>query len=269
MVDFLGIGAQKAGTSWLHRNLSHHPQIWFPIVKEVHYFDTVHLDFATEKEHIHRRASRHLERLEASSLPEPVKQRRRDYLQRLTDPAFLNTDAWYRHVFSAAPKRKKAGEITPIYCAIGSAGIRHVKSMLPDVRLIYIIRDPFDRSISSLRMWMDRTDEAQNRIIKGRLFRARGNYAEHIPLWDAAFGERILYLPFGWIKAQPGRVLRSVEEFLELDAYSGYPKLETTVHPTRKIEIEPKVAAALKREAEPQNRYLKERFGEAFFAATK
>ena len=36
--DFLVIGAQKAGTTWLHRNLSGHPEIWMPR-NEVHYFD--------------------------------------------------------------------------------------------------------------------------------------------------------------------------------------------------------------------------------------
>ena len=37
--DFLGIGAQKAGTSWLHKNLRCHPQIYMPKTKELHYFD--------------------------------------------------------------------------------------------------------------------------------------------------------------------------------------------------------------------------------------
>ncbi|CAA9294669.1 MAG: hypothetical protein AVDCRST_MAG93-4164 [uncultured Chloroflexia bacterium] len=36
--DFLIIGAQKAGTTWLHHNLRIHPQIWMPD-SEVHYFD--------------------------------------------------------------------------------------------------------------------------------------------------------------------------------------------------------------------------------------
>jgi hypothetical protein len=30
--DFLGIGAQKAGTTWLHHNLRSHPDIWPPPV---------------------------------------------------------------------------------------------------------------------------------------------------------------------------------------------------------------------------------------------
>jgi hypothetical protein len=36
--DFIGIGAQKAGTTWLARNLQAHPEIHMPR-KEVHYFD--------------------------------------------------------------------------------------------------------------------------------------------------------------------------------------------------------------------------------------
>jgi len=37
--SFYCIGAQKAGTTWLHRMLKEHPQIYLPQVKEVHYWD--------------------------------------------------------------------------------------------------------------------------------------------------------------------------------------------------------------------------------------
>jgi hypothetical protein len=37
--DFLGIGAQKAGTTWLWENLRRHPEIFVPDKKELHYFD--------------------------------------------------------------------------------------------------------------------------------------------------------------------------------------------------------------------------------------
>lgn len=37
--DFLVIGAQKAGTTWLERNLAAHPQVFSPGRKELHYFD--------------------------------------------------------------------------------------------------------------------------------------------------------------------------------------------------------------------------------------
>jgi hypothetical protein len=39
MLDFLGIGAQKAGTTWLYEALAQHPQVRFPAGKEVHFWD--------------------------------------------------------------------------------------------------------------------------------------------------------------------------------------------------------------------------------------
>jgi Sulfotransferase domain len=39
MIDFLGIGAQKAGTTWIYRHLSRHPRVSFPAGKEVHFWD--------------------------------------------------------------------------------------------------------------------------------------------------------------------------------------------------------------------------------------
>ena len=38
--NFLGIGAQKAGTSWLHEMLKLHPDVGLPKVKELHYWDS-------------------------------------------------------------------------------------------------------------------------------------------------------------------------------------------------------------------------------------
>lgn len=38
--DFIGIGVQKGGTSWLHRQLLEHPEVYVPETrKEVHFFD--------------------------------------------------------------------------------------------------------------------------------------------------------------------------------------------------------------------------------------
>lgn len=39
MLNFLGIGAQKCGTTWLFELLSLHPQVRFPAGKEVHFWD--------------------------------------------------------------------------------------------------------------------------------------------------------------------------------------------------------------------------------------
>ena len=39
--DFLCVGAQKAGTSWLYRQLELHPDFWMPPMKELHYLDSL------------------------------------------------------------------------------------------------------------------------------------------------------------------------------------------------------------------------------------
>ncbi|HUM93585.1 MAG TPA: sulfotransferase [Candidatus Competibacter sp.] len=42
MLSFLGIGAQKAGTTWLYEHASRHPQLAFPLGKEAHFWDRPH-----------------------------------------------------------------------------------------------------------------------------------------------------------------------------------------------------------------------------------
>ena len=39
MLNFLGIGAQKSGTSWLYNTLANHPKIAFPGGKEIHFWN--------------------------------------------------------------------------------------------------------------------------------------------------------------------------------------------------------------------------------------
>ncbi len=43
----MGVGAEKAGTSWLHRRLVQHPDVWTPPHKEIHYFDQLYTDIGT------------------------------------------------------------------------------------------------------------------------------------------------------------------------------------------------------------------------------
>jgi hypothetical protein len=37
--DFLGIGAQKAGTTWIHAQLLRHPELFLPAGKEIHFWN--------------------------------------------------------------------------------------------------------------------------------------------------------------------------------------------------------------------------------------
>jgi hypothetical protein len=47
MLDFLGIGAQKCGTSWLYERLAQHPAVEFPAGKELHFWNA-HRDRGVE-----------------------------------------------------------------------------------------------------------------------------------------------------------------------------------------------------------------------------
>ena len=38
--DFLGLGAERAATTWLHNCLTEHPDLFLPPAKEIHYFST-------------------------------------------------------------------------------------------------------------------------------------------------------------------------------------------------------------------------------------
>ena len=37
--NFIGIGAQRAATTWLYQCLKEHPEVYVPDVKEIHFFD--------------------------------------------------------------------------------------------------------------------------------------------------------------------------------------------------------------------------------------
>ena len=58
MPDFIGIGTQKAGTTWLYDMLAQNPSVWLPPLKELHYFDRQN---STPKQRANR--SEHVEKM--------------------------------------------------------------------------------------------------------------------------------------------------------------------------------------------------------------
>jgi hypothetical protein len=266
MIDFLCIGAQKAGTTWLIENLKMHPNVWTPpFMKELHYFDIVHVEKYLIKSYlkkIQRQLKNHPD-LDA-------------YSDKLVDPKFAYTDAWYQYIFSLAPIDKIKGECTPIYSALDHKGIEHVHRLMPNARLIYMIRDPYERAMSSLRMIMERRKISDRGVIAEILgqkkFKSRGDYASNIPRWESMFDPgKILYIPFGLIKSQPDRVMVDVERHLNLKPFSEYPMLNDAVHTTKKANktISTEITGMVRNMVDPQYAYLSERFGDEFLAATK
>jgi hypothetical protein len=263
-LDFLCIGAQKAGTSWLMRNLGNHPNVWTPpFVKEVHYFDAVHAGYS--KTFVLETFRSNINRVRAPALKEE------EYFRAITDPRFAFTDAWYAHIFSRVPGDSIGGECTPNYSALPLRGIEHIQRLAPDIRFIYIIRDPYDRLLSSLRMTIHR------RCLKGAAqiqpllddlsFLNRGDYRNNIPRWESVFEKaRILYIPFGHIKNHPEQVISVVEGHLNLPPFTNYRFLERRVHSTIKSgeDLPEEAIEKIRHVVEPQRKFLVEQFGKEF-----
>ena len=157
--DFLCVGAQKAGTGWLYEQLRNHADFWMPPVKELHYFDRP-------------RAPRPRPSLrELLFSPKQMRKwrlahrRRRDLRRNARDPrdrVFLETMEplyerpetdfdGYARLF--APKDPLlSGDITPAYCTLHEEIIERIAARFPELRVIFIARDPVERVWSQLSM---------------------------------------------------------------------------------------------------------------------
>jgi hypothetical protein len=126
-LDFIVIGAQKAGTTSLFEYLRHHPEVCLPANKESPYFS-----------------------------------HDAKYAQ--------GWDSYLKKTFAAANPACMWGTVTPsdmiggVYDSgtfLGDADSRYdertvplrIRELMPDVRLIAILRDPVQRAISHHRMW--------------------------------------------------------------------------------------------------------------------
>lgn len=111
--DFLVIGAQKSGTSSLNKYLNQHPQLFSSSIKnEIHFFDS------------------------------GIHTLKRDNYER--------GEAWYRAHFPlqlSISKESRVFETTPLYLFHPLAPERIFK-LIPDIKLIALLRNPTERAIS-------------------------------------------------------------------------------------------------------------------------
>ena len=130
--DFLCVGAQKGGTSWLYRQLEAHPDFWMPPVKELHYFNEL-------------------------GRAKPVRSARaRDETGRkfLENVRFLSARSHldledYGRLFACKGSRI-SGDITPAYSMLNDEIIERVVNSFPNLKVIFLARDPVERAWSQL-----------------------------------------------------------------------------------------------------------------------
>lgn len=273
--SFLCIGSQKSGTSWLYQQLRWHPEIWMPPIKELHYFDHVYCpeNRSWTTWHIQQSARKILQDYLGQAKTVDFAYVR--YIATLAaQPLF--TEAWYRRAFHRkAAQGKVLGDITPEYCAIGDDGIAYVKSLLGDVKLMWLIRDPVQRALSQLRMNIERrglagqmTDAKWLELAKAPEIVGRGDYVDYIPRWERQFSrDGILFLPFGHIATEPLKVLQAVETYLGVQAWSGYSEMNDKIHATQVFVAPDSVMAYLHEKLQPQYRFLEDYFAADFVRA--
>ncbi len=222
--DFICIGAQKAGTWWLRENLRRHPQVWMPMVAELHYFD---------------------EPLEGSAFPPRLARERSkneawrdaalDQLQRLATGddvaaaawwatySFVDrSDDWYRGLFAFANPGSVVGDITPRYMLCGIDEIEHMHRLAPDAKLLFLLRQPVERFWSQCKMKyadgsLQRGDPAAMQLFDTSNGRPRGSYSEAILRFCSVFKPENMLLVFHeGIIHQPAAVMEAVHSFLGL-----------------------------------------------------
>lgn len=270
--SFLCIGTQKAGTSWLYEQLRQHPAVWMPPIKELHYFDHLYCksNRSWSKWHIRQGVGRALKQhIENNEAVDFVYIR---YLSNIvTEPMF--SEVWYEQLYQRpAAKGKTLGDITPEYCAIGDEGIDYVKRFLGNVKIVWLIRDPVERAMSQLRMNAERRGLSADTPVQEWMEMAeseevfsRGDYLDYIPRWQRGFGENsILFIPFKQIAAQPKKVLRTVEAFIGVNAWDGYPAPGKKIHATQPFALPEQVVSYLDERFQRQYHFLNDYFDADF-----
>jgi hypothetical protein len=278
MPHFIGIGAQKAGTTWLYDMLAQNPSIWLPPLKEVHFFDRLHPtpeQIKYRAEHIAGLADRFergkLEKGSGDDVEEKIR-----FLRSLVGDHTLS-ESWYRSIFDhPSAAGRVAGEITPSYLELSEAEMDRVRALLPTTKFVLIVREPQARATSQIKMAVSRsnrvvtTEKDWNHFLNRIQKNTRGNYQSAIPTWQAAVGaERLLILPFGQVRSDPAALLRQIETFIGAEPFDGYEAMTEQVHKTKEVVVPDWVSQKIADWCSPQKDYLIATFGQDFYDRTR
>lgn len=148
----LCIGTQKAGTTWLADYLRDHPDVHMPLVKEVHFFDARFLPQWCLKyeEEMLAEFQREVAGLTLATCGEPGLQQKL-HAMLLRFRMIANPGEYLRFMAWGAQHRPVMFEATPDYCMLDAAAFTAMRDFHPDVRLVFLIRNPADRFWSSMR----------------------------------------------------------------------------------------------------------------------
>lgn len=153
-------GAVKAGTSWLYEYLRGHPETHLRSIKEMQFFNK--LDEGALGGRV-KRMEKEIGGMERdldsgkARFPGWVLQQiadRVEYCKVLTaaDPVA----AYLRYLTAGAAGKRLVGEMTPEYGLLPVARMQDLQAIAPDVRWVFVMRDPVERLWSHVRMLVKR-----------------------------------------------------------------------------------------------------------------
>jgi len=164
------------------------------------------------------------------------------------DLHFARGPEWYRRQFAAAPSGSSPWpfESSPYYMFEPRVPAR-IRGLVPDVKLVFLLRDPVERAFShyqknrrdgrepldfldAIRAEDERLAGEEQRMLDdpgyvSRIhqyysYRGRGEYAAQLLRWQAEFpASQMLVLDAAELYADPRRILRRVLAFLGLDPW--------------------------------------------------
>lgn len=264
----LCVGATKAGTSWLYQHLRSHPDCHLRAVKELHYFDTIESGTYLRR----ARKLRALER-EAAAKPGPLAAVRAadcaDWAQVL-ERRVEDVPAYLSYLTKGADGRLVA-DITPAYALLPEARLRRMATMAPDVRFLYLLRDPLARLWSHVRMLAARAASgaaevpAQARAILARVLAGderpvadRGDYAGAVRRLQAAVpAGKLAVMVQDEVMTAPG--LARLWSFLGIGA--GPARFDLRLHQGVEVTLDADQAAAARAWLQPQYDFVEAMFG--------
>jgi hypothetical protein len=133
-------------------------------------------------------------------------------------------DDWYLSLFKGGQGKVK-GEITPAYAILDPRDVEAIKKLMPNLKVIFLIRNPIDRVWSHIRFfWTAGSYKDMDSIQRLKLFcddpqqELRSDYMRTIDIWRTFFSEKHFCVAFyDDIVEAPETLLTTIFEFIGVD----------------------------------------------------
>ena len=274
-----GIGATRAGTTWLYRYLRAHPQCHLRAVKELHWFNThEHGRFdarVATLEKVRDRVAADLARAEGNGRANvgALQARLRDHEELIAlTRSRAGHDAYLDWIAAGqGAETRLIGDITPAYALLSEASLRLMQGLRESVRFVLILRDPLERLWSNIRQSVGRKaadgDALRRKSLRAlrqylagenAALAARADYRGIMERLDRALDPRNLHIEFHERLFSDSAIAR-LTGFLGLDPRPA--PLTRKVHASAPLRLDPDLAVAARARLEPQYAFMRNRFG--------